>query len=208
KFNKMSDKKKPKLEQAPLVYGKVVQAYHALYKPDPKNKNGGGIVFLFALDEAHRYDEEWLTKAAQRIMDMKKSVNTNEPKGFLYSLIRLFQLQNNFFVSSYLEKQRVKIVPEDCRIFMKLLCNDRSSFGLKLGETLSDGADAWCATYSLSDQNKLPMAQIPYNRIIPFLLTEEPKGYGGASDVAQLIPPAYYTLHASGESAVDNDVKN
>jgi len=37
------------------------------------------------------------------------------------------------------------------------------------------------------------MAQIPHNKIIPFLLTEEPKGYGGISDEAQLIPPAYYT---------------
>jgi len=63
-----------------------------------------------------------------------------------------------------------------------------------MGETIGEDATAWCATYSLRDQNKLPMAQIPHNRIIPFLLTEEdPKGHNGISDVAQLIPPAYYT---------------
>jgi len=32
KFNKLSDKKKPKLETASLVYGRVVQAHSALFK--------------------------------------------------------------------------------------------------------------------------------------------------------------------------------
>ena len=193
KFNKLSDKKKPKLEQATLVYGRVVQAGYDLYKSNPKNKDGGGIVFVFALDDAHRYDEEWLTKTAQRLLNMQASVSANEPKGGLYTLINLFQLEKNVFVSSHLKKQRMKDVPEDCKFLVERLCNEHSAFGLPLGETLSDGADAWCATYSLWDQNKLPMAQIPPNHIIPLLLTDKPQGYGNINDVAQLIPPTYYT---------------
>jgi len=193
KFNKLSDKKKRKLEQAPLVYGKVIQAHNALFKSNPKNKDGAGIVFLYAVDDAHRYDEEWLNKTATRIKDMRNAVNENEPQGFLYTLIRLLQLENNFFVSSHLQKERLKVIPEDCRTLIGQLCNDRSSFCLRLDDTLSDGAEAWCVTYSLWDQSKLPMAQIPHNRILPLLLTDQPEGYGGMDDAAQLIPPAYYT---------------
>lgn len=193
KFNKISDKNKSNLEQAPLVYGKVVQAHSDLFESNPKNKDGGGIVFLFALDDTHRYDEEWLAKTAQRIVDMKESIDANEPKGFLYTICRLFNLQDNFLVSSSFEKQKLNLIPEDCKPFMKTLRDDQSSFGFKLGESLSGGADAWCATYSLWEQSKLPMAQIPPNRIIPLLLlTQQPKGFGGINDAA-LIPPAYYT---------------
>ena len=196
KFNKMPDKKKQKLETAPLVYGRVVQAHSALFKPDPKNKSGCGIVFLYALDDAHRYDEEWLAKTANRISEMKESVN-NQPPGTMEKIFHLLKLDNNFLFSitigSMIEKKRVKFLPEDCRDFIRILCLDSGSFGFKLGETLSDGADAWCATYTLSDQSKLPMAQIPHNRIIPFLLSGDPANFSGISDAAQLIPPAYYT---------------
>jgi len=196
KFNKLSDKKKPLLEQAPLVYGKVVQAHSALYKANPKNKDGGGIVFLYALDDKHRYDEEWLTKTAKRISEMKDSYD-NQPESMMEKIFRLLSISDGFIyqitVGNMIKKKKTKFLPEDCRNFIRTLSNDSSSFGLKLGESLSDGADAWCATYSLCDQNKLPMAHIPHNKIIPFLLTEDPKGYGGISDVAQLIPPTYYT---------------
>jgi hypothetical protein len=192
KFNKLSDKKKLKLEQAPLVYGRVVQAHTSLFAPNPNNKDGGGIMFVYATDDAHCYDEEWLAKTAARISDMKASVVENKPKGILMMLLRLFNLEDNIFVSSYLEKQRVKIAPEDCRNLMGRVCNDRSSFCLKLPETLSDGATAYCATYTLWDQSKLPMAHIPLNKIIPLLLIDQPLGYGGLDDAAQLIPPTYF----------------
>ncbi|MDR0232680.1 MAG: hypothetical protein LBI82_11260 [Dysgonamonadaceae bacterium] len=195
KFNKMSEKRKPKLETAPLVYGRVVQAHSALFKSNPKNKSGAGIVFLFALDDAHRYDEEWLAKTANRIAEMKESV-INQPDSMMEKICSSLNLDNNFLFSitigSMMEKKKVKFLPEDCRSFIRTLCNDSSTFGYKLGESLSDGADAWCATFSLHDQSKLPMAQIPQNRIIPFLLSEEPQSFRGVSDVAQLIPPAYY----------------
>jgi len=196
KFNKLSDKKKTLLENAPLVYGRVVQAHSALYQSNPKNKDGGGIVFIYALDDAHRYDEEWLAKTANRISEMKDSYD-NQPEGMMEKILRFLKLSDGLLytitVGNMIEKKKAKSLPEDCRDFIRTLSNDSSSFGLKLGESLNDGADAWCATYSLGDQNKLPMAQIPHNKIIPFLLTENPKGYGGVSDVAQLIPPVYYT---------------
>ena len=193
KFNKLSDKKKPKLEQAKLVYGRVVQALSTLYVPNPNNKDGAGIMFVYAVDDAHRYDEEWLAKASSRILDMRAIVDENEPKGLLYSLIRLMDMEKNFFVSSYLNKQRLKAAPDDCRSLMGAVCNDKSSFCFRLPETLSDGATAYCATYPLWDQSKLPMAHIPLNNIIPFLLTDQPEGYGGLDDAVQLIPPAYFT---------------
>ena len=193
KFNKLSDKKKSKVEQAQLVHGRVVQAHSALFVPNPKNKDGAGIMFIYALDDAHRYDEEWLAKAASRILDIKATVDENEPQGILYTLIRLMSLENNFFVSSYLRKQRLKAAPEDCRGLMSAVCNDKSSFCFRLPETLSDGATAYCATYSLWDQSKLPMAHIPLNKMIPILLTDQPEGYGGIDDAALLIPPDYYT---------------
>ena len=195
KFNKLSDKKKPKLETAPLVYGKVVQAHSALFKPDPKNKSGCGIVFLYALDDAHRYDEEWLAKTANRIAEMKAGVR-NQPDTAMEKFARLLKIDNNFLfsitVGTSIEKKKVKFLPKDCQDFIRTLCLDGGSFCFKLGETLSDGADAWCATYSVWDQSKLPMAQIPHNRIIPLLLTEKNSGSDGLSDAA-LIPPAYYT---------------
>jgi len=195
KFNKLSDKNKQKLENAQLVYGRVVQAHGALFQSDPKNKSGCGIVFLYATDEAHRYDEVWLTKTAHRISEMKASAE-NQPPSALEKMFRLFNLDDSFLwsitVGSMIEKKRVKILPEDCQSFIRTLCLDTSTFASKLGETLSDGADAWCATYTLSDQSKLPNAQIPHNRIIPFLLTEEAYSHRGISDVAMLIPPAYY----------------
>lgn len=193
KFNKLSNKKKQKLEQATLVYAKVVQAHSALFRSNPKNKDGAGIVFLFTLDNTHRYDEEWLTKTANLISDMKARVEQNEPKGFFYTLCRFLQIENNFFISSHIWKQKLKVVPEDCRSFMSCLCNDESSFCMKLGNTLSEGVDVWCGTYSLWDQSQLPMAQIPPNRIIPLLLIGNPEKYGRMDAEAQLIPPAYYT---------------
>jgi hypothetical protein len=196
KFNKMSDKNKQKLETAPLVYGKVVEAHYALFKSNPKNKDGGGIVFLYATDDAHRYDEEWLTKTANRILEMKESVK-NQPETAVEKIFGLLGLKKNLIysltVGASQEKKKVQFLPEDCRGFINSLCLDASRFCYRLGKSLSEGAEAWCVTYSLWDQSKLPMAQIPHNRIIPLLITEQKEGYGGIDDGAQLIPPAYYT---------------
>ncbi|MDR2148668.1 MAG: hypothetical protein LBE91_19680 [Tannerella sp.] len=183
KFNKLSDRKKQELETAPLVYGRVVQAFNGLFKPNPKGD--GGIVFLYALDGAHRYDVEWLAKTANRISEMKESVE-NQPESTTGKIFGFLGVNRQ-------EKKKVDFLPEDCREFIGTLCNDTSAFRFHLGKTLSDGADAWCSTYTLWEQSKLPMAQIPPDRIVPFLLTGERKeGYGGIDGEALLIPPVYY----------------
>jgi hypothetical protein len=135
----------------------VVQAYNKLYEPG--NTDNAGIVFLYALDEAHRYDIEWLSKTAERISEMKES----------------------------------DVVPEDCKEFIKTLRDDSSVFCVKLGESLSEGADAWCIVYQLQKQSQLPLSYIPYNGIVPLLLTEPPTKDNFWYAAIQLIPPAYYT---------------
>ena len=65
------DKWKDKFANAPLIYGAVVQANSSLWLP------GSGdflpAVFVFALDNAHIYDVDWLTAAAEKISGMKES---------------------------------------------------------------------------------------------------------------------------------------
>ncbi|MDR1200076.1 MAG: hypothetical protein LBL58_00405 [Tannerellaceae bacterium] len=155
KFNGISDKNKAKLELAPLVYGRVVQAFNALYDPN-ENTDNAGIVFVFALDDAHCYDEAWLAKTAERISEMKEGGT----------------------------------VPPDCQKFIETLRDDSSYFCVKLGESLSEGADAWCATYWLKKQSQLPLGYIPHCRIIPFLLSTLPTHNNVE---IELIPPDYYS---------------
>jgi hypothetical protein len=198
KFNQLSDKEKASLELAPLVYGRVVQAYWDLFKPGVKDEDPRGIVFLYALDDAHRYNEEWLAKTANRISEMK-AISNKPLEGLLGMANKMFDMESKMFLSSFIESQRVKTLPEDCRKFILKLRNDRSSFCVKLGETLSEGADAWCATYTLFKSSELPNSRIPYNRIIPFLLSDAPV-YTRLAGILlnkianiQLIPPEYYT---------------
>jgi hypothetical protein len=155
KFNGISGKYIAELELAPLVYGRVVQAFNALYEPG--DTDNAGVVFVFALDEAHRYDEAWLAKIAERISEMKNSDGA---------------------------------VPPDCRKFIETLRDDSSYFCVKLGESLNEGADAWCVTYWVKKQSQLPLGYIPHCRIIPFLLTTPPTHNNVE---IKLIPPAYYT---------------
>jgi hypothetical protein len=188
-FNGLADKKKQQLELAPLAYGRVVQAHRSLFKPG-KEGNRAGIVFLFALDDEHRYNQEWLAKTAGRILQMKESVD-NQPKNIWDTVCGMFDLEKKALIAHFMEAKRLKCIPEDCRKFIGALRNDSSYFCFPLGQSLSDGADAWCATYTLDKQSNLPMSCIPPNRIIPFLLSEPPKKNQFAA--IQLIPPAYYT---------------
>jgi hypothetical protein len=153
---KPSSSDKKLFATAPIVYGYVVQANSALWYPG-EDRSGAGIVFVFALDEAHRYDMEWLAATAKKISAMKESVD----------------------------------VPKDCRKFIDTLRNDRSYFCFKLGESLNDGAEAWCATYTWYNQTLLPGNRIPATRIIPFLLLEEPEQDQFVR--FEIIPAGYYT---------------
>ena len=202
KLNVISDKKKQQLETAPLVYGRVVQAHHSLFSPQKDNIGTTGMVLLFALDQEHCYNEKWLAKTAERISEMKQDVENNT-KDFLHTICRIFSLGDSGILANILESKKLKCVPEDCREFIKTLRDEHSSFCFQLGNSLSEGADAWCVTYWLDKPSKLPLSQIPYSRIIPLILSGQPKQYKARSaagtllnagkDVAELVPPAYYT---------------
>jgi hypothetical protein len=155
RFNHTLEKK---MEKAVLVYGCVVQAHSLLWEPQKKDDSSVALVLVFALDDAHRFDIEWLQRKAGEIKAMKDGAP----------------------------------VPADCRKFIETLQDDSSLFCFQLGESVSEGADAWCATcMNISEQSKqLPLGYIPYNRIIPFFLMEKPVNKRLVD--MQLIPPACY----------------
>jgi len=68
---KPSSKRKEKMANAPIVYGAVVQAHYLLFEPG--NNERMGVVFVFAMDEKHMYDQEWLRETAEKISAMKES---------------------------------------------------------------------------------------------------------------------------------------
>ncbi|MDH6533997.1 hypothetical protein D0T51_03180 [Parabacteroides sp. 52] len=199
KCNGVSDKSKLEPENAHLVYGRVVQAHSNLFKPAVDDHNYAMVV-VFARDEAHRYDEEWLAQTVERISEMKDRV-INAEEDILDKICRIFNLGDSGLIANFLESRKLKAIPEDCRKFIKNLCNEKSTFCFPLGESLSGGADAWCATNTIINRKEeLPLSYIPYNRIIPFL-SGQPKAGGGDSLLAawkkesglQNIPAVFYT---------------
>lgn len=154
-LGKLSKKREAKLVDAKIVYGAVVQAHSDLWEPG----TGGPMaaVFVFALDDAHMYDQEWLRKTAENISKMKESVD----------------------------------IPKDSREFIETLRDDQSIFCFKLGESLSEGADAWCVTYAIDKQVNLPDRCLPACRILPLMLLDYPE-YNQVADI-ELIPAKYFT---------------
>jgi len=75
-LGKLSSKDGQKMLEAKIVYGAVVQAHHLLYE----TRTGGQVaaVFVFAMDEKHIYDQEWLNDIAGKISELKES--TSVPK--------------------------------------------------------------------------------------------------------------------------------
>ncbi|MDR1499991.1 MAG: hypothetical protein LBI58_03325 [Tannerellaceae bacterium] len=188
RFNGLSNKERAQLEGAPLVYGRVVQANTSLYKPGSGGR--AGIVFLFATDDRHRYDKEWLRATADRISGIKESVD-KRPRDIWDKVIDTFDMEKNVIISHFIKARRLKGVPEDCRKLIASLRDYTSYFCLPLAGSLGQGATAWCATYTLEKQSSLPLGCIPQDRIIPFLLSEPPRKDQFAA--IQLIPPSYYT---------------
>ena len=68
------DKWREKFENAPLIYGAVVQANSDLWLPG--NESYLPAVLVFALDSAHLYDAKWLTELAKKVSEMKESAAT------------------------------------------------------------------------------------------------------------------------------------
>ncbi|NDV68012.1 hypothetical protein [Dysgonomonas sp. 25] len=154
-LNKLSEKKRALMVDAPLVYGAVVQAHNELWK----SADGGykAMVVVFALDAQHIYNAEWLNETANRIDEMN-------------------------------ERDQV---PEDCKRLIKALRDHQSVFGYKLGDTLADGADLWCATFAVDNQALLPDKRLEEGCVVPFLLLEQPRDNRGIE--LELIPAEFYT---------------
>ena len=66
-------------------------------------------------------------------------------------------------------------VPADCQEFIHILRDDQSEFCFPLGDSLADGADAWCVTFKFHKQTILPGNRLPEDGIVPFLLEARPK---------------------------------
>lgn len=128
-----------KFQNAPIVYGAVVQAHQALWSQG--DATNVGIVFVFSSDERYMHDIEWLSQTAHNIMSIKNSQD----------------------------------VPKDVKELVKSLRNEQSYFCLPLADSLSNGVQAWCATYTIENQSLLLNNVLPGDRIVPFILKEKPK---------------------------------
>ena len=76
---------KENLADATIVYGAVVQAHFGLWEPGEYGSMAA--VFVFAMDEKHIYDVDWLLNTAEKISEMKNSSNVPEDcKKFIATL--------------------------------------------------------------------------------------------------------------------------
>lgn len=65
------DRWQKKYTEAPLIYAAVVQANTALWLPG--NNEGYPAVFVFALDEKHIRNSEWLKETAETIYELQEA---------------------------------------------------------------------------------------------------------------------------------------
>ncbi len=93
-------------------------------------------------------------------------------------------------VDRIIEMKNFDRVPIDCQELIENIRDDMSEFCFPLGNSLSDGADAWCATYKFAKQSLLPGKCLPSNGVLPFLL-EKPPRYNRLVQF-KMIPSIYY----------------
>ena len=104
--------------------------------------------------------------------------NTYYPAVFVFALDRAHIYDVEWLASTAKTIKKIKEcpdVPDDCREFIEILRDDKSEFCFPLGDSLAQGADAWCATYKFEKQTILPGSRLPENGIVPFLLESPPK---------------------------------
>ncbi|NDW19737.1 hypothetical protein D0T53_12565 [Dysgonomonas sp. 216] len=70
-YTKAKPKRIEQLAGASVIYGAVVQAHYSLYEPG--NNDMAAMVIVFATDEKHIHDIEWLNATARKISEMKES---------------------------------------------------------------------------------------------------------------------------------------
>lgn len=126
------------LASAPLVYGAVVQAHHALYKSG--NYQNLACVVIVSLNNDHMRNVEYLRRVADYIYELRDA----------------------------------QTIPEDMQAIVKELRKETGYFNHKVPESVAYDNETWCATFTIENQNVLPMNRISDDKIIPFLLKETP----------------------------------
>lgn len=87
-----SSKNIEKITNAQMVLASVVQANHQLYKEG--NEDMLPMVLVFALDEEHRFNTDWLIDTADKIADMKESNNVPQD---VFAFIKVLRDDQSIF---------------------------------------------------------------------------------------------------------------
>ena len=143
---------------APLVYGRIVQAHNCLFEVDCTGNNFNvPAVLVFAVDEKHRTDAELLKQIADKLSHYKQIANSKS--------------------GDY------KDIPGDCVDIIKNLIDERSNFCLPVPENLAGGAEVWCATCIIADAKYIPYKRAPKDRLLPFIVKTPPNKNRSGADL-------------------------
>ncbi|MDR0840645.1 MAG: hypothetical protein LBN26_04575 [Christensenellaceae bacterium] len=142
-----------KYMSAPLVYGAVVEANGWLWKPIDWDYGPAG--------------------AAQG----KPSPSAKVGAVFIIALDE--HMRDAAYLTDVAEKvaalKNSAEVPKDMKDLIAHLKNSTSRFSFPVGESIAPGGRTWCVTYTFEGAKALPKTFLPNDKIVPFLLTQEPK---------------------------------
>ena len=151
-FLNMLFKKKSYVEaavNAPLVYGRIVQAHNCLFEVDITGNNINiPTVLVFAVDEKHRTDTELLKQIADKLSHYKQIANSKS--------------------GSY------KDIPDDCVDIIKNLIDVMSQFCLPVPKSLAGDAEIWCVTCLIAGAKYIPYKRAPKDKLLPFIMKTPP----------------------------------
>lgn len=168
-FFDMLLKKKAYVDAAvngPLVYGCIVQANNCLFKADYTGNNFNvPAVVVFAMDEKHRTDAEFLKQIAAKLCDYKDVAGD--------------------------QRSASPNIPDDCRDIIRNLFDVMSQFCLPVPESLAGNADVWCATCLISDAKYIPYKRAPKDKLLPFIVKTPPNKKQRNADLLLVIGDLY-----------------
>jgi hypothetical protein len=150
------DKWADKMAGVPLVYGALVQAHSALFKPGSYENLGS--VFVISTDPKNQRNISYLRGVAAKISEMKDPTNP---------------------------------VPDDMDYIITRLRKDQGYFCGQVGASTAGDGSTWCGTFTFEKQSSLPTGRIPDDRIVPFLLVDQPKT--NVNLALRLIPKEFYS---------------
>ena len=151
-FFEMLLKKKAYVEaavNAPLIYGRIVQAHNCIFEVDYAGKNFNvPAVLVFAVDEKHRTDAGLLKQIADKLSNYKQ-IASKQSGGY-------------------------KDAPDGCSKIIGNLIDVTSQFCLPVPESLAGDAEVWCATCLIADAKYIPYKRAPKDRLLPFIMKTPP----------------------------------